>query len=74
MHAPAIKLNRKQSLITQMTYHTHCRPRTQRSTNTVPTLEVCHGCGLDCTLSDQEAHMHFICPYSSTSTNEQSVF
>lgn len=28
-------------------------PCTQRSTNTVPTLKVCHGCGLDHMLSDK---------------------
>lgn len=52
----------------------HCRlpPRTQRSTNTVPTLKVCHGCGLDHMLSDKKTNTHipFISlPFiSSTST------
>lgn len=34
--------------------HYRLPPRTQRSTNTVATLKVCHGCGLDHMLSDKK--------------------
>lgn len=44
---PQTKFNYSNGLL-----HRH-HPRTQCSTNTVPTLKVCHGCGLDHMLSDK---------------------